>query len=333
MNSAGQRSPAPLSFAALLVMTVSLGVSAQVAADAGSDPRNWLTRAQSAARTLNYSGVFVHTQGGQQSTSRITHVLHNGEEHEKIESLDGPFRQYHRRGNETICYMPDDKAVKIDRRITGRFFPQLINSSADTIAQNYDIRLGAQDRVAGFDCRWIHIEPRDQLRHPQRLCSEMASGLLLRAKLVNANQEILEEFRFTDLRMGSRIAREVLVAKSQSPERKRSRELLPESAVAAATGWTVKTPPAGFRQVAELRRTIAGRKSPVNHLVLSDGLASVSVFVEPLPPGQTVSEATSSAGCSSIFVASQGENMVTVLGEVPPATAQLVGRGLMFRAP
>lgn len=308
-------------------------MSQSALADPGSDPRAWLTRAQNAARTLNYSGVYVHVQGAQQSTSRITHVLHNGQELEKVESLDGPFRQFHRRGNETICYMPDDKAVRIDRRITGRFFPQLINSTSDVIAQNYEIKLAGLDRVAGFDCRWIHIDPKDGLRHPQRLCSEVASGLLLRSRLISKADETLEEFRFTDLRMGTRVGREVLALKGSEPDRKRARpDPIQDDAVPTATGWSIKSPPPGFKQIAELRRTIGGRKAPVNHLVFSDGLASVSVFVEPLPAGQPVSEATSSQGCSSIFVGTHGDNMITVLGEVPLGTAQMVGRSLSFSA-
>jgi sigma-E factor negative regulatory protein RseB len=303
-------------------------------ADAGSDPRNWLNRAQTVARTLSYSGVFVHAQGATQSTSRITHILHNGQELETVETLDGPFRQFRRRGNETICYMADDKAVRIDRRITGRFFPQLINSSAETISQNYEIKLGGVDRVAGFDCRWIHIEPRDQLRHPQRLCSELNTGLLLRSRLVNHRDETLEEFRFTDLKVGNRVGRELLVTLEGRDEKRRSRAFpAKDDSIPADTGWSVKSPPAGFRKVAELRRSISGRQSPVSHLVLSDGLASVSVFVEPLLVGHSVVESMTSTGCSSIFVSTHGENMVTVLGEVPAATAQAVGKGLVFRPP
>jgi sigma-E factor negative regulatory protein RseB len=97
------------------------------------------------------------------------------------------------------------------------------------------------------------------------------------------------------------------------------------------TGWTVTGLPSGFEKVTELRRTLPGRPHPVSQLIYSDGLASLSVFVEPNGAPTRTGEATSEDGTTTFFVRPMGDQLVTVLGEVPLPTAQQVGRSVAHR--
>ena len=96
------------------------------------------------------------------------------------------------------------------------------------------------------------------------------------------------------------------------------------------TGWTVAKPPAGFQKVAELKRTLPGRDKPVSQLVFTDGVASLSVFVEPAVSKRAM-ESSSEDGTTAFYARPMGEQMVTVLGEVPLATAQLVAKSVARR--
>jgi len=298
-----------------------------------SDPMAWLQRATQAARQASYEGVYVHTNGDRISTVRVTHITGAGEEHERIEPLDGPDTlEIVRRNDEMYCRFPDAKTVRLDPRITNRFFPGILAAGADTIAASYDVKLGKTERVLGYECQWIRLDPKDGLRFPQRLCSEMNSGLILRAKVLNGERQVIEQYSFTDLKLGPQVGRTDL----KTIFRARNRQWLSDGsprdeASNADTGWTVTRAPNGFNKVAELKRTLPGRSQPVSQIVLTDGLASLSVFVEPNPSPSRTAEASSEDGTTTFFVRPMGDQLVTVLGEVPLTTAQQVARSVSRR--
>jgi sigma-E factor negative regulatory protein RseB len=307
------------------MLTAAIPAYAQVPP---ADPVQLLQRAAQAARTLTFTGTYVHATDDRMSTARITHAIVGGDEHEKIETLDGPLREFLRRNDEMQCFMPDAKTVRLDRRTTGRFFPSLL-ASPDAIAENYTVKLGGVERVLGLDCQWIRLEPRDALRFHQRVCAEIASGLLLRARVLSEHNRVLENFTFTEVRIGAQVPRSEIKSAFRQEQGKWQTDSRPrDESISVDTGWAAASLPAGFRKVIEMRRTMPGKPQPVAHLVYSDGLASISVFVEPAAPGAASVEAVYDEGLYSVFVKTVGDHVVTVLGEVPPAATQMVGRGV-----
>jgi len=300
---------------------------------APGDPLAWLQRAAQSARQSSYEGVYVHTNGDRTSTVRVTHLNHSGEEHERIVPLDGPNPlEIVRRNDEMFCRFPDAKTVRLDPRITSRFFPAILASTAQTIAASYDVKLGKTESVLGYECQWISLDARDAMRFSQRLCSEIGTGLILRAKVLNGERQVVEQYTFTDLKIGPAVGRTDL----KSIFRARSRQWVADGqprdeASNAESGWAVTKAPPGFQKVAELKRTLPGRSQPVSQIVLTDGLASLSVFVEPNSAPARTAEAFSEDGTTTFFVRPMGDLMVTVLGEVPVATAQQVARSVARR--
>lgn len=304
-------------------------VALPAAAGPGMEALTWLQRAAASARQSTYAGTVMHVQGERTATSRITHVFVAGSEHERIESLDGPRREIVRRDDQLQCYFPDAKTIRIDRRVTARFFPSLVTGPMEAIAEHYKVALGGIERVIGQECQWIHLDPKDALRHAQRLCAEIGSGLLLRAKTLGARQQVLEQYSFTDLRLGRDVSRSEVKSTFLPQSKDWHRDVQPpEGPNPGSTGWAVASPPAGFRLVGEMQRMLPNRTQPVTQLVLSDGLATMSVFVEPMSNPARTAEATNEEGALSVFVRPMGEHLVTVLGEVPPAAAQQVGRSV-----
>ena len=297
-----------------------------------NDPQAWLSRAVQASRQATFEGVYVHSNGDRTSTVRISHINNAGEEHERVEPLDGATLDLVRRNDETYCRFPDAKTVRLDPRVTNRFFPAILSAPAETIAASYEVKLGKTERVLGFECQWIRLEPRDGMRYPQRLCSELSTGLLLRAKVMSLQNQVIEQYTFTDLRIGTQVAQRGTELKSLFKARSRqwvSDGQPRDETSTAETGWLVSKPPAGFQKVAEMKRTFPGRPQPVSQIVLTDGAASLSVFVEPAA-GRAV-ESASEDGTTSFFARPMGELLVTVLGEVPLTTAQHVARSVTRR--
>jgi len=312
-------------------LAVGLACGSQ-AAPGNNDPLAWLQRAAQASRTASYSGIFVHSNGDRTSTLRITHVNVGGEEHERVEPLDGPSYEIVRRNDEMFCYFPDAKTIRLDRRITARFFPSIMTGEPAAIAASYEVKLGKSERVLGFDCQWIRLEPKDGLRYAQRLCSETTSGLIVRSKTLNEQKQVIEQYTFTELKLGPHVARSDVKSIFEARVKKWITDAKPrDEAKSVETGWAVTNPPAGFQKVTELRRTMPGRDQPVSQIIFSDGFASLSVFVEPQGAPRRTDEASNEDGTTTFYVRPMGEHLVTVLGEVPLATAQQVGRSVARR--
>ncbi len=310
-----------------LAVGLSWGVQA-----APADAMAWLQRAAQAARQASFEGTYVHTNGERTSTVRISHVNSGGEEHERIEPLDGVMHEIVRRNDEMFCRFPDAKTVRLDPRITTRFFPGILGNSVEPIGASYEVSLGKTERVLGYECRWIRLEPRDALRYAQSVCSEVNTGLILRARTTNEQRQVVENYSFTELRIGPHVARTDLKSIFRARNRQWLSDGQPRDEVASArTGWAAARLPAGFHKVTELKRTLPGRAQPVSQLVFTDGLASLSVFVEPNSTPPREAEASSTDGTTTFYVRPLGDHVVSVLGEVPLATAEMVGRSLQRR--
>lgn len=298
------------------------------------DALEWLERISRAGRQNPYTGVFVHSTPENSASTRVTHLVDKqGVEHEKIESLDGPMMEIIRRNDEMYCYQPQEKVVLIDRRVSGRFFPSLVTGTSKKIAENYRVKMGPKDRIAGHDCQWIILEPKDSMRYMQTLCAELGTGLLLRAKTFNDRNQLLEQFVFTQLDLSSSVSKQSLKSKFEQSIGWR-RDYLAASALQkdVETGWLVGNLPAGFKKIMEMMRSQPGRPQPLAHLVVSDGLSHVSVFVEPAQAvGRVNAGGVSDDSPTSYAVRSVADHQVTVMGDVPFAAVQAIADGVTRR--
>ncbi len=305
----------------------SAGIAAQ--------PKNsaeWLERIARSARELRYTGVFVHQTSDGSVTTRITHMVDGqGNEHEKLEMLDGPQMEVVRRNEEMFCYHPEQKMVRVDRRTSGRFFPSLVTGGSAEIMANYRVKLGAVERISGYDCQWVTLEPKDAMRYKQNLCADVGTGLLLRARLYNARNQLIEQFMFTQLDVTGTTAKQNI--RSRFEDKNWPREYsVKQDLKSADTGWQVGNLPAGFRKINEMARQLFGKTQSVAQLVFSDGLLHVSVFIEPFagPPVPPLS-GLSDDGPVSFAIRPIQDHQITVMGEVPVAAVQMIAEGVSRR--
>lgn len=300
-------------------------------AQASPEALVWLQRLASAARETTYTGTVLYAAGERTATSRVVHAFRDGAEVERIVSLDGPRQEIVRVDDQIQCFYPDAKMVRMDRRVSARFFPSVLLAPPEVVAESYRVRLGAVERVAGLDCQWVHLEPKDAYRYAHRLCAHLTTGLPLRVATLGAGARpaVLEQYTFTDVRIGGDIPPRELRPVAEPIGKDWRRAAQPEEdARPVSTGWSVSAPPPGFRLVHEIQRRFPGKPHAVSQLVLSDGLASLSVFIEPAG-NATAREALTQDGGLSIYTRPAGDHRVTVLGEVPPASVQFVGRNLV----
>jgi len=290
-----------------------------------------LNQMANAARNLNYGGTFVYRHGSQIETSRIWHLRDGNNDYERMETLDGPPREIVRTNEEVTCYYPGTKTAKTERFLSARRFPAVVSEQLASIVANYTVRKGPVARIAGHDCQITVLEPRDNLRYGHVFCSELKSGLPLRAKTVNERNETVETFVFTQVDIGIDIPRDKVQPSynATAPGWKIEQSALRQHAEADRR-WSVVSTPPGFRKVSELQRTIQGRSAA--QLVFSDGLAAVSVFVEPAVAGARGAQELSKQGAINIFTRSHPDHVVTALGEAPASTVMQFANSVVLRS-
>ncbi|MFM9842206.1 MAG: MucB/RseB C-terminal domain-containing protein, partial [Dongiaceae bacterium] len=286
------------------------------AADDNREGLAMLEKMASASRSINYSGTFVFNHGGQSETSRIAHFVNPaGGVLERLETLDGPAREVVRTNEQVTCYLPGTKTVLIDPR-GSRQFPVRLEQIND-IAQHYRIVMESTDRVAGVECRWVALVPKDNLRYARRFCADLKTGLTLRARTLNEKNEPVEAFTFSTLEIGGSFKRELVRSKYAAVSTKQGWRV-DRSAMTLAdsgdSGWIVHNQPAGFTKLMELRRSMPGKTGTMSHLVFSDGLAAISVFIEPGVKADK-KPALRHQGAVYIYTRPVGNYTVTVLGE------------------
>lgn len=337
---AGKKAAFPHRTRRWLYVTGAAGlvIASSAWAEPAADPMAWLQKIQHAAQNVNYTGLLIYQQGTQIQASRIVHAADATGEHEKLETLDGAPKEFIRDNDEVKCYIPASRTIVVEQRGAARPFPGLLTGQVGSLDQLYAIRLEAPDRVAGFTCQMIVLEPKDNLRYGHRLCVENASGLLLRAQTLNQRNDVIEQIAFTQVRIGVPIDKQAIrssFAGFDSTWRVENAGAKP--ADLAQSGWVLDNMPPGYKKVLELLRTRSGQTQTIGHMVLSDGMAAVSVFIEPLQgtntPPAAVAARLSRQGAISVYSLQVDGHTVTVLGDAPADSVMQIGNAIRFHKP
>ncbi len=288
---------------------------------ANDDGMVLLRKVAHAAHDLNYTGTFVYQYDNRVETSKITHYVDRTGEYEKFETLNGPLREVVTTRKGVLCYSSVKRRVRVEPIHTRSFFPALLPERVGRLKALYTIQLGDEERVAGRNCQVIWLMPKDGFRYGHKLCADTQTGLLLSAAMFKKTPHEIDRFSFTQLNLKGPFDR---AAVSPNPAWRRLVWHRDASVIVrggdAGAGWEVKDPPPGFEKIMELRRTLPGKKMPVTHLVYSDGLVAVSVFIEPLSDLAHAMQGLTSEGVINIYARPVLNYQVTVLGEVPAAT-------------
>lgn len=306
--------------AAALVAFICVATAPQArAGDADGDPLRMLARIQEAARQLDYAGVFVYSQGGFTQSSQVVHIVDGTGSRERLEVLDGEPLEFIRHNDEVRCLLPQRKKMLLERRRTDRF-PGLLLGDPTGLADNYRVSIVAGTRrVAGRACHLAMIEPLDNRRYAYKLCADADTGLLLKAQTLAADRSVIEQVMFSSIKVGEGISVESL-RPSWSTQGWTMVESAMTSVDLAGKGWRVP-PPLGFMPVTQVERVMSD-PNKVSQIVFSDGLAAISVFIEPYDSRGSAHKKQGPAkhGAINVFGKRIANFWLTAMGEVPVDT-------------
>jgi len=289
---------------------------------------------QEAALHQSFSGTIVYRRGDEMHASRVVQSLSGGESRERVLTLDGQLREFIRQGEEVQCLYPQLHRVVIEHGGM-RSFPAFAAAEPADVLAHYQLERGGQERVAQRMCDVISLVPRDKMRYGYKLCVDPASGLLFKAQTLDERGELLEQVAFTDVRIGEPIdPAQLRPSWSTAGWQIERRTGESQATELSQQGWSV-TPPSGFRRLVEvMRKLIRGTEQrPALQAVYSDGLATVSVFIEPGAPPIDDAVQTQQRGPITAVSRQVGDARVTVVGEVPPSTARSFAESVVHNAP
>ena len=310
-----------------LLFAVSFGVVADPAAD------GWIALQKSAlaARQLGYRGVFVYQSGESSSAVQITHMYDGHKEYTHSIVMDGQKKELLNEGGDLIIYNPKKEKVMVEKRHSKNIFPGLLPEDISLIKTNYQVRLNGSERTAGRDAKVIMLEPKDKYRYGYKLLTDSDYGLLLKAITLNDRNEMLEQIGFTQLDMlelGNLdwFQPSNTFGKSLEMEQARFTKDSP-----TLTNWTISNLPAGFIKIDQMRRVVNGKTTNTTQVIYSDGLAYVSLFIEPLSKGANGKMGHTSVGLTNFYANVQDGYQLMAVGEVPKDTVTTLVKGVSFK--
>lgn len=268
------------------------------------------------------------------ATFRVVHKVVDGVERERIVQLDGPPREILRTGDEVSYVLPSgDELLALRGTAPARPYDRVFGRRFEDIGDIYQVRIVGRYREVARHAVLLSVTPRHRDRFGYRLWVDEETGLLLRSELKDSQGTDLEIFKFTSLRIGDAVAQSDLRPTTEGTVVSRPSE--PPAAPPLTSNWRARWVPAGFRLTSAAVRPQLGDSEGVDTLVFSDGLAAFSVFIEAMPEtgaGTVVSRNGGTVVLTHSAAGDEGNHLVTVVGEVPVATARRVAAGV-FQEP
>jgi sigma-E factor negative regulatory protein RseB len=302
---------------------------ASFSVQASDDPWLMLEKAAFAARELNYQGIFVYQNGNQMRSVQITHMNDAGHELARNVVLDGQPREVFSQGSDIVIFNAKRDRVIIEKRRGQNMFPAMIPTNLEAIKSSYSAVLGDVERVAGREARTINLVPNDRLRYSYRIWTDNEFGLLLKMMLIDINNNPLEQIGFTQLSMLNTHDLDWFQPKMDGAKNYVMEESPQVGHV--TDNWVIANLPPGYRKIDHILISVPGKKSPINQLIFSDGIASVSLFIEPMLKGMRPKMGHKVMGSTNICANVIDGYQVVVVGEVPKETVMQISKAISFR--
>lgn len=287
------------------------------------EPNEWLSRMSTAVHNTSYEGTVIRIQDGKAEALKVVHTItDDGVIREKLVAQEGDGLEIIRIGNEVHCILPDRQSVLVEEWDDQSTLFSTLPSSKVRFGSEYDVSVVREERVAGRPAVLVAIRPHDGYRYGHRIWLDTETAFPLQTQLIGDDGSPLQQVKFAEIRLNEDIHASAL-APSYSTENFRwltqpSRHVRLD----AETPWTSTALPQGFRAVDVHGETMSGSEDPVTHIVYSDGVANVSVFVAPM--GEAISEGASRVGGSNSYSAIIDGHRVTAVGEVPAMTVEQI---------
>ncbi len=297
--------------------------AAPVIADSGEE---WLKRMGDALSNASYSGEFITESAGRKERLSIVHRVRDGVVSERLVSLSGNGRERVRDNDEVVVYLPDQKLAIIERRASRSDLMGSLPQFTGELSTWYKVDYVGREATIFGPTAVVAVRPLDGYRFGYRLWIDLDSHMPVRSDLSDAAGRVVERLQFTKLVFDRNIPDSAFEPSLDRSKLRWVRQT--PQAEDAAPAWRAAKMPPGFRLSVSGMQAVAGTSEPVSHMVYSDGLATVSVFIHAPTPGKAPIQGSGRSGVASAFSIVVDGHQVTVVGEVPPRTLEFIATRL-----
>lgn len=313
----------------LLLSFILLAGTARVSANPAME---WIEKMSDSMRNLSYQGEFVYLHENQLESMSILHIKDEFGVRERLLSLNGEAREVIRDNKNLTCIWPGSRKVVVDNVRQNKFSPLFVLDDIAKIGKFYNMNLTDGDRVAGQDTVIVHIKPKDQLRYGLKLWINSSNGLLLKSNLINELHEVVEVVMFTNLKELDKNDQMQLIT---MPELDDSFSLIQYHSGDASgnlevdMSWRFSNLPDGFWQESAVKRKLADTEHFIQQMIYTDGLASLSVFIEK--QSLQAAQGETSMGAVNGFIRILNNYSVTAIGAVPALTVRRMAESVYLQ--
>ncbi|NJD07077.1 MAG: transcriptional regulator [Methylococcaceae bacterium] len=311
-----------------IVLACAMGIGLiswlAVAGDAG-DASVLLADMRRAVERLNYRGSVVYLKDQQLESFQVFHSVADGVERERMLSTNTPLREVVRNAQKVTCYFPDTHTVATEARSSRRSILLDIPDDLTQLQGLYRFSLGETEVVAQKTAQLVRIDPRDGYRYGRRLWVDLASKLPLKLELIDDANQSVEQVVFTSISVEPQLPPEALEPSTRTDASWQVKEH--QALNADSLQWTLEGVPDGFHMMSYSRLRRSTDNSTVDHIMLSDGLASVSIYVDDMKDDFVVGH-PGKVGAINSAARKLDKHLITVIGEVPESTVQAIANGI-----
>ncbi|MBD3609530.1 MAG: MucB/RseB C-terminal domain-containing protein [Gammaproteobacteria bacterium] len=287
-----------------------------------------------ALRNLNYDGTFVYQHGSQLSAMRIIHGVTANGERERLISLTGAPREVIKNNDKVLCILPDTRSVIVEKAGQSKpGFPHILPQQIDKISDVYRFQLGRSGRISGRAAQQILILPRDEYRYSYHIWIDNQTGMLLKADLRN-NNHVIEQFMFTSLEFPQQFDDSLFtpnVSQQEFSSYRYEQRIVEGPRGTGQDNWEVQALPKGFALIGHQNKYQNKQSNPLHQLVYSDGLSTVSVFIEALSGRQKAMQGAKAMGAVNSYSTELNGLQITAVGEVPEATVRMISESVRYK--
>jgi sigma-E factor negative regulatory protein RseB len=314
-----------------ILAAMLLALPALAAAEQPTAPFKLLQSMNEALRGLNYAGTVVYSHGNQMQTLRVFHRADENGEYERLVSLNGPPREVIRDGKKVTCILPDQNSVVVQKNSGTGGFLQGLPHTPEALEGSYRLAIDGGARLVGRYAKILSVYPEDGLRYGYRFWIDQATSSPLRSAVIDHRGRVLEQIMFTEMKVHDVLPMELLEPQMSAVGLKEYHSGgAVESGVGEQTEWQIRWLPAGFKVSLHQRLKMANAPAPTEHIIISDGVATISVYIDRIVDERPKVGVSHFGMVSSYEMINQAHH-ITVMGEVPIGTAQLVAQALELR--
>ena len=277
-----------------------------------------------AMQQQDYRGEYMHRRGDQTSVYSVVHQYRDGVSSELLRQLDGDMIEIVRDHDRVVCYFPQGAEEAAGHAIPAAPFSQAAQLDLAKIAANYSAHSLGRERVAGLMADIIELRS-DDWRFRQKLWLDVNTHILLQSEILDADGEVIEQFRFTRLELGTQVKDSELNS-SLAGKAGVMQQVMPKSAMSLAVANDLNTiivwVPSGFELVSSDHKMKAD--GWVDKRTYSDGLTSYSIYAEPARGVANNSAALATMGATVALLTQHNDLAITVIGEIPKVAAQKI---------